>query len=109
MKRAFGQLEAELGVALGAQGEAAAKRTCACAMVQHSAAAALQAHDIGAHAPGGHGAHALDVAAYQAFAKYVKCNGEDCDDDQHYSEHYLAHREWWLNYAASMPQAMCAE
>lgn len=107
MKRAFGQLEAELGVALGAQGEAAAKRACSCAMAQH-AAAALQAHGLGAPAPGGH-APVLDEAAYQAFAKYVKCNGEDRDDDQHYSEHYLAHREWWLNYAASMPQGMCVE
>jgi len=69
------------------------KRTCGMAYAASPASPAL-----------------LDDAAFQTFSKYVKCNGEDRDcDDQLYSEHYLAHRQWWLNYVATMPQAMCAE
>ena len=87
MKR---QLEVEMGAH---QGEAGPKRTCGMAYAASPASPAL-----------------LDDAAFQTFSKYVKCNGEDRDcDDQLYSEHYLAHRQWWLNYVATMPQAMCAE
>ena len=90
MKRGFGQLEVEMGAH---QGEAGPKRTCGMAYAASPASSAW-----------------LDDAAYQTFSKYVKCNGEDRDcDDQVYSEHYLAHRQWWLNYVATMPQAMCAE
>ena len=68
------------------------KRMCAPKSRMEAAARPFPVSLTGAHAAILPAAHVVQAGAHDA------CMLDEGESDQHYSEHYKAHKEWWLSY-----------